>query len=407
MAQPIIMQSRGFRVVSGLLVCITLLMLLPGAGALPSAQAQEPDVSAQLSSVTRSVSGQVTFSTPCYNFSGTRVIPLSATVLINQSVQVKAGSGGAIVRLKMTVSLNSSVPINIYIGAPGCSGGSSSSSSALMSGSKVVTTSTAVYIPYNENGEPATLSVSADVPVTGSTSVNVSGTAGVYVWALNQPIYGSATIELLVDSGSATFPMYTYLPVISRSDIVFYDDFSTDRGWINLSSEDCEVTLDSGTLRVKIGKSGICWISAPSGVSLAQGQFSVRASRRSDTKGWYGLVFNATTKLLDQRWQFEAAPWDASDGCESGKGKLKLSYIDDEAGNAWTTCTSALMRNKNDWNELKVVRSGSNVKAYINNQEKFNVDDSHLSSAGLFDLVVWTEDSKGVEVRFDDFTVRY
>jgi hypothetical protein len=414
MTQPVMtMRNRGFKVISGLLVCMgLLLLLLPGAGALPPAQAQEPDVSAALTTITRSVSGSVTFATPCYDFSGTSSIPLSANATVSQVVQVKAGSGGAVVRLKMTANLNSAVPINIYVDNPGCpGGGTASSSSANMSGSAMIEYPPSPgYLVLTPNSS-VPLTISASVPVSGSKLVDVGGsTRGVYVYTINQPIYGTATIELLVLSGSATFPLYTYLPMIARQEQpaggAWSDDFSEDREWRRLSLSDvCDVGVEGGTLRVKLKKAGgVCWISAPVGVFLAQGTFQVDAVRTSDKKGWFGLVFNATTSLLEQRWQLDAAPWDGSDRCGSGKARVKLSYKDGSAGDRWPICTNALKRNKNEWNTLKVVRSGDNVKAYINGEMKIEVNDGHLKDAGLFDLVVFGTE-KDLEIWFDNFSV--
>ena len=414
-----------FRVVSGLLVCISvLLLLLSGAGALPPAQAQEPDVSAALTTITRSVSGSVTFVTPCYDFSGTSSIPLSANATVSQVVQVKAGSAGAVVRLKMTANLNSAVPINIYVGNPGCTGGTASSSSANMSGSAMIEYPPSPgYLVLTPNSS-VPLTISASVPVSGSKSVNVGGsTRGVYVYTINQPIYGTATIELLVLSGSATFPLYAYLPMIARQEQpaggAWSDDFSSNKGWVNykctdpannLVNCDCTMELKDGRLRITLDDKNMrCFVAPPSSVQLREGVFSVEARKRNDNKTWYGLLFNVSTQLHKQRWALEARPYGGS-GCAGDKGLVWLSYITDGLGTGqlWNTCTDALKLGKDEWNKLTAVRQGDNVKVYINDQgPKIEQNNGNLKDQPFFDLEVISEDETPVVVEFDNFVLQY
>ncbi|MGC8880306.1 MAG: hypothetical protein ACP5R2_13900 [Anaerolineae bacterium] len=392
MKQPTITtQGKRFGVVAGLLVCMgLLLMLLPGAGALPPAQAQEPDVSA--SAITQNVSANVSISHyPAV--SGTQTFTYTRNVTPSITVRVSCWGGFYI---NVAVSLSGNVPLTVvYI-----PGGRSESKNMTMSGSKTQSFYSSVCV----SGYPYI--VAPTVPVTGTVTVTAQPSETGAAITGNGTLSGVATIWV---TGNARLITYAYLPLIARQEQptggAWSDDFSSDKGWARLSASDvCDVGVDNGTLRVKLKKEGICWISAPSGVFLAQGTFQVEAMRTSDAKAWFSLIFNATTSLLDQRWQLDAAPWDSSDGCESGKARVKLSYKDGSAGGQSPICTNTLKRSKNEWNTLKVVRNGDNVKAYVNGDLKIEVNESRLKDAGLFDLAVWGTESDAV-IRFDNFSI--
>jgi hypothetical protein len=325
------------------------------------------------------------------------VVPASQTVKISSP-------DGAWVRLRLTVSYSSAVPIRIN------KGGTDVGSSALMTGTRVVTSLQFAINPQTTVAK----SIATNVIVNGSKKVTVVGPPqAVFVYALNQTIVGTARVDLIVDLGSASFVTNSYLPTVAKTDYYFFDDFSEDRGWQNFKCEggcDCEMELTGGTLQVTLNDTfQRCFVAPPGSVHLAQGNFSVRARKRNDNFTWYGLIFNASTDLLNQRWALEARP-SGGDPCDSDKGLLWLSYMTDgsDSGDLWDLCTSSLDLDTDAWNTLNVVRNGSSVQAYINGgTPKFEKSSSNLKDEPFFDLEVMSADEVPVVVQFDDFLLRY
>lgn len=388
--------ERPVRVALAALTVLSFLFV-PGLGPATGVWAQDPEVAA--SAVTQNVSGSVSL-----NLGGTRTVnpqqTFTASTNVAPTIIVRVNCWGSFT-INSTISLAGNMPATALFVTTG--GTRTQGISVPVTGSKTQ----GIYVGACASGVPYI--VQPVVPVTGSATVTwQSADTGVAI-PVNGTVSGTATVWV---TGNARLILYAYLPTIAKQDQPtppvggpWSDDFSTNKGWKNLSPDVCDVELVEGTMRVTLKKGDICWISTPDGVSLSQGTFTVDATRTSDKKGWYGLVFNATTKLLEQRWQFDVAQWSASDGCESGKSKVKLSYKDGDAGNQWVKCTSEVNRSKNEWNKLKVVRSGDSVKAYVNDNEQFSVSESRLKDAGYFDLVVFGSEA-GFVMRFDNFDVR-
>lgn len=406
MAQPTMtMRNRGIRVVSGLLVCMgLLLMLLPGAGVSPPAQAQEPDVSA--SAITQNVSANVSISHyPAV--SGTQTFTYSRNV--NPSVTVRVRCWGAFY-INVAVSLSGNVPLTVvYI-----PGGRTESKNMLMSGSKTQS----FYASVCVSGYPYI--VAPTVPVTGSVTVTAQpGESGAAITG-NGTLYGTATIWV---TGNAQLITYAYLPLIARQvqpeGVYWSDDFSSNKGWINykctdpannLVDCDCTMELKDGRLRVTLDDENMrCFVAPPSSVQLREGVFSVEARKRNTNKTWYGLLFNVSTQLHKQRWALEARPYGGS-GCASDKGLVWLSYITDGpgTGDLWDTCTDTLKLGDDEWNKLTAIRRGDNVKVFINDQgPKIEQNEDALKDQPFFNLEVMSENETPVEVEFDNFVLQY
>jgi hypothetical protein len=390
--------SAKFVRVSLAVLAVLSMLLVPGLGPASGVQAQDPEVGAN--AITQSVSASVSISPPPYDSVSLVPKTITRTENVVPSIPVKIKCWGPF-SINVAVTLSGNVPLTVlYVPS-----GRQESKTMAMTGNKteVITPSICVVGPPQVYTLVPTVQASGAIQVTGQTGENYVDVRG------NGTLSGSATVLV---TGQASLVTNTYLPIIAKPDQSsgggpWSDDFSTNKGWKNLSPpDDCAVELDNDTMRVTLKKKGkVCWISTPDGVSLSQGTFTVDATRTSDKKGWYGLVFNTTTSLLTQNWIFEVAQWSGSGGCDSDKAKIKLSYVDGTAGNQWTDCTSKVKPNKEDWNRLQVVRSGDTVKASINGSERFNVNESRLTDAGLFDLVVWGEEA-GFVVRFDNFDIR-
>jgi hypothetical protein len=199
------------------------------------------------------------------------------------------------------------------------------------------------------------------------------------------------------------------MPLLAKqpvSDVYWSDDFSTKKGWQNFGCDGMEYT--GGVLRVTLDENtSRCYVSPPASVFLKQGTFSVQARRVTSNYTWYGLFFNTSSNLEKKRWALEARPL-GGDPCDSDEGLIWLSYITDGlgTGDLWQNCTDHLGVDKNDWNTLKVIRNGDNVKAYINDSLRLSKDNSANTEYGYFDLEVASYEDTPVVVDFDNFILR-
>ena len=405
MAQPVMtMRNRGFKVILGLLVCMGLLLMsLPGAGALSPAQAQEPDVSA--SAITQNVSASVNINNS-YTFTGTQIVTISRNVAVSLNVTVRCWNPFTI---NATAGLSGNVPVTITYGFPT----RQVNTSIAMSGNG--TASQSLGCPLG--GGTFVWPVSFTVPVSGQLTLTTQGTEGGAIVQGNGTVSGQATIWV---TGSATLVTFTYLPMIARSDIYWFDDFSSKKGWVNYKCTDqnnrlvdcnCKMEIEDGRLRVTLNDERMrCFVGPPSDVQLREGVFSVEARKRNDNETWYGLLFNVSTRLHKQRWALEARPFGGS-GCASDKGLVWLSYITDGLGTGrlWAECTDSLELGKDKWNKLTAVRRVDNVKVYINDEELDDLEQNNgnLKDQPFFNLEVMSEDQTPVVVEFDNFVLRY
>jgi hypothetical protein len=401
MAQPIItMRNRGVKVVSGLLVwgglLGLLLILLPGAGALPPAQAQEPDVSA--SAITQNVSANVSISHyPAV--SGTQTFTYTRNV--TPSITVRVSCWGDFY-INVTVSLSGNVPLTVvYV-----PGGRTQSKSMTMSGSKTQSFYSSVCV----SGYSYSYIVAPTVPVTGTVTVTAqSGETGAVITG-NGTLSGVATIWV---TGNARLITYAYLPLIARQEqpegVYWSDDFSSDKGWQFFGCEDgcdCKMERKNERLRITLNtKWKRCFVAPPASVQLKEGDFRVKARRLNDNKTWYGLIFNASSELFEERWAVEARPFGGSGWCGGDEGLLWVSRINKKYDDI---CTDEMKLGTNEWNTLRAVRQGNNVKVYVNDSGAlFDQNDGTYKNNPYFDLEVISEDKVPVVVEFDDFELRY
>jgi len=220
---------------------------------------------------------------------------------------------------------------------------------------------------------------------------------------------------------SASAPITIYLPILFKSDIVYFDDFaSTSSDWYNPGTwpdpyDHCYTKYDTaaGVYHVRVtGNNERCIIFNGQVPPQVNGTFEVRVRRTSDNSYpvWYGFIFTGGNDLYRDRWALEAYPMSYQSGCSSSKPYFWLAalvnnsqkFFDDE-------CTDAIDKDKNDWNELKVIRDGSKVKVYINGQLKGDYNYSNVPSVlnnGKFALQVVSGSSSQVRVEYDYVRIR-
>lgn len=224
---------------------------------------------------------------------------------------------------------------------------------------------------------------------------------------------GLGNVDLTLSS-SDTMTTSLFLPIVFRADVVFSDDFSnTSSGWPHQVTlgENCYVEYYGGRYRVKVTeKDQICFIPNSNIPKLVNGTFSVRVRRTSsnDRHLFYGLIFGAGQQdAANNRWVVEIYPnKDARCGNDKPFYQLvaieggRLKYYDDN-------CTDAIDTDEDDWNELKVIRNGQNIKVYINGKLKGDYGDAaYLLDEGNTLLEVVSLSDNTIYVEFDDLLIR-
>jgi hypothetical protein len=224
---------------------------------------------------------------------------------------------------------------------------------------------------------------------------------------------GLGNIDLILSS-SDTITKSVFLPIVFRSDVVFYDDFSnTSSGWPHQVTFDknCYAEYREGRYRVKVTKKDRnCLIANLNIPKLENGTFSMKVRRA--TSEWrtlrYGFIFGAGEDATKDRWVLEVYPNDDK-GCDPETPLYWLAAsVDGELRYFKKKCTTTINKDKNDWNDLVVIRNGQNIKVYINgNLLGDYYDASYLLDEGYSLLWVVSLSDEDIYVEFDDFEIRH
>ena len=206
-------------------------------------------------------------------------------------------------------------------------------------------------------------------------------------------------------------PQFVYLPVIFASPIVFYDDFSNPgSGWPTgkATGTECYFEYRDGYYHVRVEDEGErCIIPNFNIPKQINGTFSVKV-RRTSSEGrhlLYGLLFGAGADAVDNRWGLEVYP-NKDPSCDDEPFYWLYALVDGDRKYFKSKCSDAIDTDKNDWNELKVVRNGENIDIYINgDHQKSYTDADYLLDKGYTLLEVVSASGSTIEVEFDDFTI--
>lgn len=223
---------------------------------------------------------------------------------------------------------------------------------------------------------------------------------------------GLGNVDLILSS-SDTITRSIFLPIVFRSDIVFYDDFSnTSSGWPHRVTfdENCYAEYREGRYRVKVTKEDrICIIPNLNIPKQENGTFSVKVRRTSSESRHlrYGFIFGAGKDATKDRWVLEVYP-NNDKGCDPEKPFYWLAAsVDGELEYFKKKCTTTIDKDKNDWNQLTVIRNGQNIKVYINgNFVGDYYGANYLLDEGYSLLWVVSLSDDDIYVEFDDFTIR-
>jgi hypothetical protein len=217
-------------------------------------------------------------------------------------------------------------------------------------------------------------------------------------------------------SSSNLFTYYVFLPILFKSewvsDLVYYDDFSnSNSGWPKGKYGYCEYAYKDGRYRITVtDKNQRCYAPNLLIPKQVNGTFSVQVRRTSDENRHllYGLVFGAkpVPYAAENHWALEIYPND-DPNCDDKPFFWLVALVDDQQAYFEDQCTTVIDKDRNDWNELKVVRNGKNIDVYINgdHKEDYNNADELLNEGYSFVEVLSLSDET-ITVEFDDFEIR-
>ena len=218
-------------------------------------------------------------------------------------------------------------------------------------------------------------------------------------------------------SGSNIFTYFVFLPILfkseqSASELVFYDDFSnSNSGWPKGKYGNCEYAYKDGRYRITITDNGQrCYAPNLLIPKQVNGTFSVQVRRTTDEERHmlYGLIFGAkpVPYAAKNHWALEVYPND-DPNCDDKPFFWLVALVNDEQEYWEDKCTDGIDTDRNDWNELKVVRNGRRIDVYINGDHKEDYHDANeLLNEGYSFVEALSLSDDTITVEFDDFEIR-
>lgn len=226
------------------------------------------------------------------------------------------------------------------------------------------------------------------------------------------PAVANTSDNGLLLSSSNIFTYYIFMPILFKSsDLVFQDDFSnTNSGWPHKQSfEDCYYEYKNGRYRVEVDEYGQrCIIPNLKIPKQVNGTFSVKVRRTSSEERYmlYGLIFGAGVDATKYRWALEVYPNNDSK-CGNRPFYWLYALVDGNRKYFKDRCTDTIETDKDDWNELKIIRNGETIKVYINGESKGEYNDAkYLLDQGYTLLQVVSVSNAEIVVEFDDLEIR-
>ncbi len=254
-------------------------------------------------------------------------------------------------------------------------------------------------------GESTNLSVfSATTEALIWRNDNVGGGPGEFNHIVSSDIDEDGAKEIVIGSRFALYQFgadavrwqRVYVPIVLRNLCMplYYDDFSRpESGWPTGDTSDSLLEYVAGEYRI-LTKSPRSMTLARPGLALSDYALVTNVRNASSVYGTYGLVF-AASGGWDQFYSFEISP----------AGNYALYRYD--AGH-WTVLTSGLSEHIKlglSTNQIRIERSGSLIKAYVNQHLLASVSDASFTGPRYIGLIVSTQDQPNVDARFDNFAV--
>jgi hypothetical protein len=203
-----------------------------------------------------------------------------------------------------------------------------------------------------------------------------------------------------------------YLAFVTKSNTVFVDDFSsTSSGWPHkVSFEDCYYEYRDGHYRVEVNGNGQrCIVPNLKIPKQVNGTFSVRMRRTSpeDRHLLYGLIFGAGTDANEDRWAVEMYPNNDSD-CDNKPFYWLYALVGGDRDYFKDRCTNSIDNDEDDWNQLKIIRNGSNIRVIVTGESTDQRDytgANYLLNQGFTLLEVVSASDDEIVVEFDDLKI--
>lgn len=269
------------------------------------------------------------------------------------------------------------------------------------------------------------------VPVTGTATFTATGTAstaGPMTLTANgyAPVKGKFVLTSLGGNvnvksngtfegsgpakGTLTAGDYSlFLPLVyspTYQYINFYDNFNNCKNWATSTSDICTVECTGGYMRVTAKqKNEECVIPGFGVPAVLDGLFSVEMRRTTPTERhlMYTMFFGQTgADLYENSYRAEVWP-----DREEGEKNVYFGAFDDGSNrNIKEAEAEDLHSGEDKWNDLEVLRDGTDVMIYVNDDKVIDKDDDyHRDGPGYFALRVVSFSDEDVVVEFDDFRI--
>jgi len=207
---------------------------------------------------------------------------------------------------------------------------------------------------------------------------------------------GYASAQVCGAAGPAAF---VYLPLVRKSNTTSCPAYYTDNfsdpgsGWPVSDDNNRRFAYLNGQYQIWVKKPASGWFVSP-GAKATDFTASVSARRASGSGGAYALQFG-----LNEDW---------SQFYEFAIEGNRYSIWRYSSG-SWTplrnwTSSPAIATGTN-WNRLKVIRQGSSISVYVNNQFLATVTDGAFSGFRRIGLASYSPGSGGLDARFDNFSL--
>jgi predicted GH43/DUF377 family glycosyl hydrolase len=208
--------------------------------------------------------------------------------------------------------------------------------------------------------------------------------------------YATAQVCSAAGPGSST---ELYLPIVlkggngSSCPAYYTDNFSDPgSGWPVSDNGDRRYAYVGGEYQIWVKNPNKGWSVTP-GAKATDFTASVSARRASGTTGGYGIIFG-----INEDW----SQWYEFDIGVNSYSIWKYNSGYAPALRNWTY--SPAVATGTNWNRLKVIRQGSNISVYVNNQLLSTVTDGSFTGFRRIGLTAGSG-SVSNDVRFDNFSL--
>ena len=193
-----------------------------------------------------------------------------------------------------------------------------------------------------------------------------------------------------------------FLPMIAKNfGTTYFDDFSTTTsGWPVETWDSATFAYVNGEYRMLVKSAGYYWYVYAPGVRATDFTMETDVRFASSTDGHVGLVFCVTNDWEEGFYQFRLTSYGrySIERCW-----LDGSYLESQTLKDWTTASSYHPYPSS--NHMTIVRSGSNIRAYLNGTYLTTVTDSSYIDSRRVGIITGAPWDPNVDARFDNFTV--